>query len=43
MLEGRGTKNKPNNLMNAEQDVFVFVCVCVGDAKQGFLSSHITI
>lgn len=34
-LEGRGTKNKPNSRMNAEQDVFV--CVCIGAAKQGVL------
>lgn len=34
MLEGRGTKNKPNNGLNVEQDVFV--CVCIGVAKRGF-------
>lgn len=27
-LEGRETKNKANNRLNAEQDVFVCVCIC---------------
>lgn len=44
MLEGRGTRNKPKDPVNAEQDACVCVCAfCVDAEKGGFYSGRIPI